>query len=87
VANSCRKLEVIAEIFQRVYNSKMCPLGGQLGIVRQVFMSPTSLQNLKSLAIAVAEIFQVVSGDFDHVRNDLSSAGWDLLPLTYRPTI
>ena len=81
MANSCRKLEVIAEIFQRVYNSKMCPLGGQLGIVRQVFMSPTSLQNLKSLAevSAVAEIFQVVSGDFDHVRNDLSSAGWDLL--------
>ena len=50
-------------------------------------MSPTSLQNLKSLAIAVAEIFQVVSGDFDHVMNDLSSAGWDLLPLTYRRKI
>jgi len=33
--------------------------------------------------------FQNVSHDTDHApfRNGLTSAGWDLLPLTYRPNL
>ena len=59
-------------------------------------MRPTSTRNLKSLALAVPEIlisvgvkFKNVSGDPDHApfRDDLTSAGWDLLPLAYRPNL
>jgi len=44
---------------------------------------------IRSKDMALAAKYRYVSRDPDHAsfRDDLTSAGWDLLPLTYRPNL